>query len=405
MKKRTNKIGLFLLGMVVSASAAPQYLMSNYLPLDTRDDEHPEWVFSPENYIVDTRSPFSSSYAESLAVSVDTTYAFVETREFSGADVCFFALVPDHGDAEGGATEWVDAMEETATSLGASALRDFILEKGLHVVSRLLGFVVDIILEMPTVGGGTYWKCSSFVALNETMHPISYLELPVGNTEQVSPILYFSEWTDMDPAGPPRTLTVTHTVGGSSYPYATYELLTEQEAADEIWDNYMGRLITIMPKDMILCGSEGEYALSYGGSIVVFANAPQVGSFDADGDGLPDGWELDSFSGENCDGALNADNDKYSNAEEYVLGTSPTDPASTFNLNMCMPLSTGTVSSAITLSFDTKVGRNYTIETSHELSPNDWNVKTNFIGTGGDFEFVDDATDSNQFYRVEVELQ
>ena len=50
---------------------------------------------------------------------------------------------------------------------------------------------------------------------------------------------------------------------------------------------------------------------------------------DSDGDGLPDAWEQQYFSDLSHEPFEDADNDGYSNLEEYHAGSDPTDASST----------------------------------------------------------------------------
>lgn len=73
IKKQINRIGIFLAGVVVVASAAPLapiWKISDFLTLDARDDEHPDWVFGTNTFVLDTRMP--GSFAFSGALPTDT---------------------------------------------------------------------------------------------------------------------------------------------------------------------------------------------------------------------------------------------------------------------------------------------------------------------------------------------
>jgi hypothetical protein len=53
-------------------------------------------------------------------------------------------------------------------------------------------------------------------------------------------------------------------------------------------------------------------------------------SFDSDGDGLPDSWEMQYFGNLGHDGSLDSDGDHSTDAEEYAAGTNPTTPDNFF---------------------------------------------------------------------------
>jgi parallel beta-helix repeat protein len=53
---------------------------------------------------------------------------------------------------------------------------------------------------------------------------------------------------------------------------------------------------------------------------------PDVTPIDVDGDGLPDNWELEHFGDLNESATDDNDNDGFTNLEEYIAGTDPTDP-------------------------------------------------------------------------------
>lgn len=57
-------------------------------------------------------------------------------------------------------------------------------------------------------------------------------------------------------------------------------------------------------------------------------------SVDTDGDGVPDGWEIQYFGRNPVNLAEDADRDGSSNFDEYVAGTSPVDPQDVFMLRV-----------------------------------------------------------------------
>ena len=396
MKTWIKTIGLLFAGVALSVSAAPDWTRSGSFALDTRDDEAPGWNFAPTNTVETRYSAAMIAFSQTSAV--DTTYAYSEVREYSGCTV-FFTHVSLAGSSREGATEWVESMKEIAVGLRDGFAQGLIVEKGLHVTSRLLNGMIGVLLEMPTTAGD-YWHCNSYLALNKLMWPMQHLDLPAENNYEITPIVHFSS---SGMAIPPRSLLVTHTVGGYSYPYATFSLLTENEATEEIWWNHEGLLITIIPNSSLICALEGEYTVEYGSSVSV-SSANAIGMFDADNDGLPDDWELDSFSGENCDPNLDPDADRYSNADEYVLGTVPTDSSSTFAVTANSEGLYSEAAPTVQISFPTVLGRNYAVQSCEKLDAAQWFTKTNFAGTGENMTYIEDAMVSNRFYRVGVSL-
>jgi hypothetical protein len=62
---------------------------------------------------------------------------------------------------------------------------------------------------------------------------------------------------------------------------------------------------------------------------VIDNGTPPSPPADADGDGLPDAWEISHFGNITAqNGSGNPDGDAYTNAQEYAAGTDPMDPAS-----------------------------------------------------------------------------
>ena len=60
-----------------------------------------------------------------------------------------------------------------------------------------------------------------------------------------------------------------------------------------------------------------------------------VATLDADGDGIPDAWEIEYFGlPSNCVATNDADHDGQSNLEEYIAETNPTNASSRFEIGM-----------------------------------------------------------------------
>lgn len=92
-------------------------------------------------------------------------------------------------------------------------------------------------------------------------------------------------------------------------------------------------------------------------------------------------------------GALDPDDDGYTTAQEYILGTAPANALSRLNISI----------NATALEFSTTLDRLYEINSCNNLVSNAWNTATNDIpGTGETLGSPVDATQPAAFYRVKV---
>ena len=91
--------------------------------------------------------------------------------------------------------------------------------------------------------------------------------------------------------------------------------------------------------------------------------------FDADGDGMPDSWEvLRGFDPLNAaDAALDADGDGRSNLAEYLAGTDPRVADDFFGVN-----NFSAASSTATLTFTARTDHGYTVQYSDDLASGPW---------------------------------
>jgi hypothetical protein len=123
---------------------------------------------------------------------------------------------------------------------------------------------------------------------------------------------------------------------------------------------------------------------------------------DTDGDGLPDGWEMEHF-GSPTNGVpfLDSDIDQHSNVQEYVALTDPRDPASHFRV---AGISGGATSQ---INYLSSSGRFYALEgivdgTSGQTG---WEVvDAGQWGTGATQAFTRTAADAHQAYRIRVSI-
>lgn len=120
---------------------------------------------------------------------------------------------------------------------------------------------------------------------------------------------------------------------------------------------------------------------------ILFAETTQDFLYDADGDELPDDWERShGLSTSSSNAAEDADGDGFTNLEEYILGSSPTDADSTIRLTIHS--SNGLLHPKI----QSVQGRDYELLVSTDLSSfQSWITKS---GTGSKITFVFDPESS-----------
>jgi hypothetical protein len=121
---------------------------------------------------------------------------------------------------------------------------------------------------------------------------------------------------------------------------------------------------------------------------------------DNDYDDLPNDWELAYSGSETGVVALaDSDGDRYSNLDEYWLGTDPTNGTSHLNFAVA-----STTNGTAAVSCSTSVGRIYLIEYTDSLTLPDWKPGTTFDGTGAFVSYKDTGISSLRFYRIRVEI-
>ena len=130
-----------------------------------------------------------------------------------------------------------------------------------------------------------------------------------------------------------------------------------------------------------------------------------LGLNDADGDGLPDWWELwhNLNPNDSSDAALDSDNDGVINLYEYLAGTDPRDEADFFHIASIV---TGT---KCVLSFQSALNRLYTLEVRTNLGSGSWTSvsgQVDIVGNAGLLELsqTNSPPDMTRFYRIKVRV-
>jgi glucose/arabinose dehydrogenase len=122
---------------------------------------------------------------------------------------------------------------------------------------------------------------------------------------------------------------------------------------------------------------------------------------DSDGDGLPDDWEQQYFG--SVTGAApgdDPDGDGFSNLEEFLAGTDPTNPASALRINAVIP--TG---SDFVINYNAVANKKYELQFTADLLSSNWTgIATNTVLANGTAQFTDTGatSSSNRFYRVRL---
>ncbi len=194
------------------------------------------------------------------------------------------------------------------------------------------------------------------------------------------------------------------TNGGNSF---TTLYTTPQYIYEDGWtlktislSDYAGQQIRLR---FVLTQSNSYYLRDWAGiridDLEITADYSPTGIVD-DGDGMPDAWEeLYGLDTNINDADLDPDNDGFSNYEEYVCGTVPTNAASYWQLG----LGAGSLP-----DFYAITSRLYTIEYCTNLADDVWvPLASDIPGSNGTISVgnYDAATNAGRFYRVQVREQ
>ncbi len=127
-------------------------------------------------------------------------------------------------------------------------------------------------------------------------------------------------------------------------------------------------------------------------------------TIDTDGDGLPDFWERANAlnASDPLDAARDDDGDGFTNLQEYLAGTDPSDSSSRFIAAMRT-----SANGDVHLAFPTLVARSYRVEYAEQLGNADWRLLGGDIaGTGAVVDVIDSGairSQSARYYRVRVQ--
>ena len=121
---------------------------------------------------------------------------------------------------------------------------------------------------------------------------------------------------------------------------------------------------------------------------------------DSDKDNMPDGWELDNgLDPATADAEQDKDNDWYNNYSEYIAGTDPDDASSVFDLSYIMS------TNGFVINWNSVTSRTYSVLWTDDLLTNSFHIlETNIVYPGGSYTDTVHGTESEGFYKVDVQF-
>jgi hypothetical protein len=135
-------------------------------------------------------------------------------------------------------------------------------------------------------------------------------------------------------------------------------------------------------------GFDIEYSLEY-----YISDAP-----DADGDQIPDIWEIQYFGSTNAQPEAHGDADLQNNLNEYIAGTDPTNPASFFGI-------TNHSTGSFIVEWPSVAGREYRVLWAQSLTNTFQPVGPVMEYPQNSYTDTAHSAESSGFYKVEVQLK
>lgn len=181
-------------------------------------------------------------------------------------------------------------------------------------------------------------------------------------------------------------------------PYLTFDSVHYQAQAP--WP--VGANGTGLSLQRICPGTFGDDPINWQAATPTAGRANAPGSVDTDQDGLPDDWELahalNPYDATGDDGATgDPDRDGLTNAQEYLAGTDPRDPASDLTVGSIQVNGDGVV-----LRFNTVAGHTYSLLAADDPTSPVWTLLQQVPAptTNGVTTVVDPWRENGRAYRI-----
>jgi hypothetical protein len=163
--------------------------------------------------------------------------------------------------------------------------------------------------------------------------------------------------------------------------------------------NFTTSLAATPPAGSVIAATATD---SLGNTSQFSADRSVAATADADGDGLPNNYEIAHGLNPNVsDANLDSDGDGLTNLQEFRAGTDPKSATSVFRISALDKIGT-----AIRVSFPSVNGKTYRLESRDDLVSGNWSVLTDqLFGTGSTLQITDPSAAgvSKRFYRVGLE--
>ena len=184
-------------------------------------------------------------------------------------------------------------------------------------------------------------------------------------------------------------------------------LVVTNSSANAVFEVRRGKLIlnggTLQVDRFVMTNTCAQFIRT--GGTLIYGTAVLTTNLDADGDGLPNGYEqshgLDPLNA--SDANMDSDGDGMSNLQEFLAGTDPTNSASAFRI-----IGIAQEGDDIRITWTTAGGRTNVVQTAVDFSGNYSNISPNIVVSGsGDAttNYLDAGAATNaptRFYRIRL---